>query len=511
MWGQKLRATIQGEHSKPITALGLRALTRADHGRTIRFGESMTGKVRVGRDGAISVHVSWCYRIGGKTREIRIGTWREHGGMSLKALRDERDKLATELRSGIDPIERKATERLVAEADRAEAMQQQLQRAHAAKAASLERQRRLTIRELFGQWVSTQLQPHTRADGKRTGRKDGGQYVREQFERHVFPKIGDMAVTDVRKADLLALLDVQKTAGKLRTANVLLADLKQMLDFALDRELIVGNPLTTVKKRHVGGASVKRNRHLDTDELSLMVKAVPTAGLQTRTATAIWLTLATGVRVGELMGAVWADALPDDLKGAKPQQDALQATANAEKVKLGIVNMAARTWYLPDTKNQRDHTIHLSEFALAQFKNLAALRERDAAGKPVPWVFPATDTRKPVSVKSFSKQIADRQRPPEARMKNRSKATTALSMPGGKWTPHDLRRTAATIMSKLGFSDDVINECHNHIKPGMSGVYNQDRREAQQALAFNALGARLAQIMSGDNSISNIILMQGAA
>jgi hypothetical protein len=58
------------------------------------------------------------------TREIRIGTWREHDGTSLKALRDERDRLATELRSGIDPIERKATERLASQAAQAEAVQQ---------------------------------------------------------------------------------------------------------------------------------------------------------------------------------------------------------------------------------------------------------------------------------------------------------------------------------------------------------------------------------------------------
>ena len=28
------------------------------------------------------------------------------------------------------------------------------------------------------------------------------------------------------------------------------------------------------------------------------------------------------------------------------------------------------TWHMPETKNQRDHTIHLSEFARAQFKQL---------------------------------------------------------------------------------------------------------------------------------------------
>jgi integrase len=67
---------------------------------------------------------------------------------------------------------------------------------------------------------------------------------------------------------------------------------------------------------------------------------------------------------------------------------------------------------------------------------------------------------------------------------------------GGRWTAHDLRRTSSTQMSQLGISDDVINECLNHIKPGMSGIYIQDRREAEQVKAFDVLGQRLHSLTS---------------
>jgi hypothetical protein len=88
------------------------------------------------------------------------------------------------------------------------------------------------------------------------------------------------------------------------------------------------------------------------------------------------------------MGAAWADA--------KPQQQALQATVDAHNVaqksgavQLGLVDLQARTWYLPTTKNQRDHLIHLSDFAVKQFTELATLREADrVTGKPLAWVFP---------------------------------------------------------------------------------------------------------------------------
>jgi integrase len=81
-------------------------------------------------------------------------------------------------------------------------------------------------------------------------------------------------------------------------------------------------------------------------------------------------------------------------------------------------------------------------------------------------------------------------------MKNRSKAFDALVLEGGHWTAHDLRRTTSTMMSQLGISSDVINECENHIKQGMSAVYIQDRREAEQTKAYDAVGQRLADLVA---------------
>ena len=475
--------------------LGLKALGLGDNGRSISMGDSMIGKVRVGRDGAVSVHVSWRYRFAGKTREIRVGTWRDGSGSSLKALRDERDRLAALLRTGADPIEHKAAEKLREESERVAQERRLREELEAAAQAEVERQRRLTVRQLFDRWRETELQPRIRTDGKRTGRKDGGQYVFEQFGRHVFPAIGEIAVENLRKTDLLGVLDAPVSAGKLRTANVLLTDLKQMLDFALERELVTANPLATVKKGKIGGAAVERERTLSQYEIRQLATQLPAAKLSTRSEAAIWIILATAVRVGELNGAVWADDLPAESRERAARIDALSRQAEAAGVKLGIVNVEKRQWYLPQTKNQRDHTIHLSDFALAQFRPLAQMREplaEDPEGRLSPWVFPATDTRAPVCVKSFGKQLADRQRGPEQRLKNRTKANTSLVLPGGKWTAHDLRRTAATIMARLGFGSDVINECLNHMQQDrMAKVYIRDRRESEQVKAFDSLGVAL--------------------
>lgn len=390
------------------------------------------------------------------------------GGLTLA----DATRRAAELSALYQQGARDLREHLAAEAARAAAEEQRRQQREAeeAAAAALERERRVTIRKLFDRWAEVELKPHTRADGKRVGRKDAGEYTKAQFERRVFGPLGDVEARLVRKSDLLAILDAAKAEGKLRTANMLLADLKQMFRFALAREIVERNPLDTVTKRDVGGSDVERERVLSPDEIKALAKALPAANLSKRSSIAPWVVLATGCRIGELMNAEWNDV---DLEG--------------------------KTWHLPETKNQRPHTIHLSAFALRQFQLLAELRDAETkvGEKPKPWVFPNSQGDGPVCIKSFGKQLSDRQRPEERRMANRAKASEALVLPGGRWTAHDLRRTAATTMAQLGVSTDVIDECLNHIIASrVSRVYVRDRRLEEQAAAFDKLGARLSDLVA---------------
>ena len=337
-----------------------------------------------------------------------------------------------------------------------------------ARRTELEQQRRLTIRQLFDRWAATELTPNVLANGKRSGRKDGGQYSRNQFERRIFPVLGAVAAVDVRKADLLAILDAVKAEGKLRTCNVLLTDLKQMFHFALAREIVERNPLDTITKRQAGGAETERERVLTADEVVALAKQLPKANMGLRSVCAVWLTLATGCRVGELMNAQWQH-----------------------------IDLDKRTWHLPDTKNQRPHTIHMSKFAMQQIQNLATIRVLATTGLPCPWLFPNTKGSNAVDIRTFGKQLSDRQRPREKRLSNRTAATQSLSLPGGKWTAHDLRRTAATTMASIGISSDVIDECLNHmIQSRVTRIYIRDRREGEQVKAFDALGQKLAALVA---------------
>ena len=429
----------------------------------------------------------------GRQVRLLIGQYDQRGNgeatFTVQQARDRSRELSALYRSGIKDLREHLAQQLAnaqlaeqAARDQAEAEQ---------KAAALAAEQRITVQKLFDRWRLVDLTPHTRADGKRAGRKDGGQYSKEQFERHVFPSIGNFAASDVRKSDLMNILDALKSAGKLRTCNVLLADLKQMFSFALGRDLVERNPLDTVTKRQAGGTEAMRERVLSTNEIATLATLVPKARLNQRTAAAIWILLATGARIGELMGAAWNDP------GSSAEKLAIRP--EAKDVKVGIVNLAAKTWYLPTTKNEREHTIHLSEFAIKHLTILQSLREIDDENRPVPWVFPNSMRSGPVCVKSFGKQLSDRQRTAEQRMAGRSKQTDSLALPGGKWTAHDLRRTAGTLMASMGVSGDVIDECLNHvIESRVRRTYIRDRRPAEQARALEALGQKLEQVTLGN-------------
>ena len=112
-------------------------------------------------------------------------------------------------------------------------------------------------------------------------------------------------------------------------------------------------------------------------------------------------------------------------------------------------------------------------------------------------MFPNLAGDGPVGVKSLGKQLSDRQRKPDRRLEGRTKASSALVLPGGRWTAHDLRRTAATLMAGAGVSGDVIDECLNHmIESRVRRIYIRDRRKAAQARAFEMLGVILESLVN---------------
>jgi integrase len=68
--------------------------------------------------------------------------------------------------------------------------------------------------------------------------------------------------------------------------------------------------------------------------------------------------------------------------------------------------------------------------------------------------------------------------------------------PLARWTIHDLRRTARSLMTQAGVAPDHAERALGHVIAGMRGVYDRHDYHAEKRAAFEALAARLDLILN---------------
>ncbi len=428
-----------------ITEYELKALRTADKGKRLREPGNLVGNVRVNRAGVVVVAFEYRYRSGARTRSISVGTWPDS---TLRGIRKQRDAYRIEVDLGRDPLDARDAATLAAIAEVAEVKANAQSRLDAIAQA----QRRMTVSELFDRWESLAL----------ASRKDKGVEIRRMFTKDVIPEIGASAVEDVKKRDIAAMLDKVRERGVGRMVNLMLAQVRQMFRFALSRDWIEADPTATLRKADFGGKDVERERVLSEVEIKELSRKMADARFTPSTAAAVWIMLATCCRVGELSQAQWAD-----------------------------LDLENKRWRIPadNAKNQREHIVVLSDFAVRHFTAIKAVQTSAV------WIFPASKidddgNQSHLDEKAITKQVRDRQRVKP--LKGRATASKALLLEGGAWTPHDLRRTGSTIMGELGVDGDVIERCLNHIEPNrIKRTYQRQRTDAAKASAWDLLGARL--------------------
>ena len=419
------------------------------------------GVVRRSKDGSPSVMFRWRFRHGGKLLDFTCGTWPKD---SLANIRQTHEWAQDELKAGRNP---NATRQL-SKVQEAQTQAEQI-RIHETE----------TVEALALKWQSVELTKRVSGE-QETGRFDNGVELIRSFTKDVFPAIGSKPVQAVTKTDCLHVLNSVKERGALRMTNRLLNDMTQFFNWCRVMGYITTSPLEDVRRKHVGGKATPRDRVLwdvsptttkPEAELQELRDRLPTARLQRESELTIWILLSTLARVGEIAKAQWKD-----------------------------VDLTKGVWFLPETKNGKAHHIHLSAFALRHFRELHSLTGTSQ------WVLPGRNKRKDgtpadhVCPKSLAKQFGDRQER-DTPMSGRTKATGTLALPGGKWTPHDLRRTGATIMASLGVPVDIIEKALNHTPANsLIAVYQTASRFQEQQIAWDKLGAHLDWILTGEQS-----------
>jgi integrase len=294
------------------------------------------------------------------------------------------------------------------------------------------------------------------------------------WDRHC-ARLADVRLDALNRRHIVSVLDGIVLDGrrnlatggrhdKLRTAGAVFGLLRLLCSFGVGRGVLTADPMSGMKRKDFGHQGKVRERVLSADEIKELSRRfavdlrVGPKGrefdippLHPGAQAAVWFLLATCVRVGELAAMT-------------PAQ----------------VDRKAATWTVPATvaKNRREHVVHLSPFAL---RMLDAMRRLPTA----PGVTNCGAT--------LAKMLHGRQQ--AAGAQQRRAASTVLLLPGGPFTPHDLRRTGASMMGELGTRSEVIERALNHTLPGLQKVYQRQDLMTERRAAFDALGAQLTQLV----------------
>ncbi len=273
-----------------------------------------------------------------------------------------------------------------------------------------------------------------------------------EVERHLLVHLRPLhllPLTKIERRTIASRLSEIEQASGNRTRNSVRATLHAMYAWAIQEGMAEFNPVTGTSR----APERSRDRVLSATEINVIWNALP----DDHFGAIIKLLALTGARANEIAALRWNE-VHDNM----------------------IVLPAKRT------KNSRNHVIPLSESARAIIN--AQPRRANADGKTRELVFGFGEG-------AFAGWGKCRERLNE----QITKAGKALP----HWTPHDLRRTAATMMAELGVQPHVIEAVLNHVsghRAGVAGIYNRASYEREKAVALGLLAEHLTAIVKGRKS-----------
>ena len=295
----------------------------------------------------------------------------------------------------------------------------------------------------------------------------------QMLERSAFPTLGGLPISDIRKSDVIKLLDKlacgdlkdqhgHKIKGGDVAADRLLAVIRKIFSWHASREDDFRSPIVAGLNR-VKGSEQARTRVLNDDELRVIYKTA--SALEGPFPAFIRFSLLTCSRRGEAAGMRWEEV------------------------------DAAGDWELPAIRNKTK--VPLLRPLSKQAQETLAAQPRMAGQE---FVF-STDARS--SISGYSKHKAKFDAAVLAELKTQGKP----ELPN--WTIHDLRRTARSLMSRAGVNADHAERCLGHTIGGVRGVYDRHEYRDEKARAFEALAAQIAAIV--DPSPANVVPFKPAA
>ncbi|MEW6490548.1 MAG: integrase arm-type DNA-binding domain-containing protein [Thermodesulfobacteriota bacterium] len=300
-------------------------------------------------------------------------------------------------------------------------------------------------------------------------RKRSWQEDKRYLDNDVEPVLGKLKARDVTRAHVRELLRAKVDAGAPIAANRLLAVLRKMFGWAVEEGILDENPCAGIK---APAKKVSKDRVLTPDELRRVWRLLepptprrkddpapkgPAVAMSPEVRRALRAILVTGQRPGEVAGMTW-----EEIEGT--------------------------WWTIPGerAKNGLSHRVHLSKLALE------VLGPRGTG-----YVFPSPRPKEGrpghVQINAIAQAVRLNQ--------------AAFGIPA--WTPHDMRRSAASHMAGIGVSPFTVERVLNHTLQGVQAVYNRHSYDAEKREALNRWGAHLGRILAGKGEAKVIQLRAG--
>jgi len=376
-------------------------------------------------DQEIKVFVARCLNSGAVTYGYRYrdkGTGKQrwlglclHGSITADEARDLAKKRAGDVADHRDPVAE-------LEAKRAEAARERQADAN-------------TVHAVLDQFIARHV------DKLRSAKT-----VTRSLEVYVRPRIGRKSIYEVKRLDIVQMLDAIEDADKAPTADRVLAYLRKAFNWYAARDEGVVPPIVKGMAR-TKPAERARTRALADDEIRSVWQAVDSDELPAAFSDAVRALLLTAQRRDEI-GLSQVEELDGDT-----------LLIPAARYKTGLPN-----------------AVPLTAAALKWFGD----RKKG-------YIFSTTGGKKPFSGWSKSKRELDA-------LIARQRKKDGLK-PMAPWVLHDLRRTARSLMSRAGVSSDIAEMVLGHKLAGVRGVYDRHSYAAEKREALEKLAGLVALIL----------------
>lgn len=298
--------------------------------------------------------------------------------------------------------------------------------------------------------------------------KDGEALLR----RYAVPVLGNKPLHQIERADIRAVL--KPVRKKVATARNLFAVLRRLFRWAVSEGDLAISPIAGMEPPPL---PPKRDRVLSDLELRLVWAAM--RKMDYPFGPLFRLLLITGQRLEEVSGLPWSE-----------------------------LDRANAKWLIPAerAKNGNATLVHLSTLAITEIDALAK-RKKHKDGWPRRGLVFTTTGDTSVSGHSRAKRRLDREVAKFA-------ANEADKPEIAKWKLHDLRRTLATGMQRLGVRFEVTEAILNHIsgsKSGVAGVYQLHDWAPEKVAALDAWARHIESVVEQTDKTNVVALAERRA